>query len=337
VNRPRVSFYGLIANAMGQCVLGIDLGGTKVSAAVLDPAGRIVGRARAKTKAWRNDEDVFATIALTGRQAIESAGLRPSDLAAVGIGAPGPLDPDSGSIIESANLQFKNFPLGPRLGREFGVAAIVENDVNAGVYGEFNAGAGRGARDVVGVFVGTGIGAGLILDGRLYRGATRNAGEVGHIIVSVDGPRCGCGNRGCLEALASRVAITRDVRRAIKRGRKTVLARHLKEETDLLSSQMLKGAYDNRDEVAVKVMNRSAKSLGVGLGSLVNLLGPEMIILGGGVIEAMGSEFIKRIDRATRKVAFEICARDLRIVKAELGDDAGVIGAALLAREAVSS
>lgn len=320
---------------MGRWVLGIDLGGTKVSAAVLDPHDQIVGRARAKTKAWRNDEDVFATIALTGRQAIESAGLQSSDLAAVGIGAPGPLDPASGSIIESANLQFKNFPLGPRLGREFGVAAIVENDVNAGVYGEFNGGAGRGARDLIGVFVGTGIGGGLILDGRLYRGSTRNAGEVGHTVVVVGGPRCGCGNRGCLEALASRVAITRDVKRAIKRGRKTVLARHLKKETDLLSSQMLKGAYDKGDGVGVKVMNRSARSLGAGLGSLVNLLGPEMIILGGGLIEAMGSEFIKRIDRATRKVAFEICARDLKIVKAELGDDAGVIGAALLAREVI--
>lgn len=177
----------------------------------------------------------------------------------------------------------------------------------------------------------------MILDGRLYRGSTRNAGEVGHIIVIVGGPRCCCGNRGCLEALASRVAITREVRRAIKRGRKTVLSRHLKKETDLLSSQMLKDAYDKGDAVGVKVMNRSARSLGAGLGSLVNLVGPEMIILGGGVIEAMGSEFIKRIDRATRKVAFEICARDLKIVKAELGDDAGVIGAALLARELVSS
>jgi glucokinase len=317
--------------------LGIDLGGTKVSAAVLDPQGRILGLARAKTRAWRDDEEVFATIALTGRQAVERAGLQSSDLEAVGIGAPGPLDPDSGYIIESANLKFRNFPLGPRLGRELGVTAMVENDVNAGIYGEFMAGAGRGARDLIGVFVGTGIGGGLILDGRLYRGATRNAGEVGHIIVAVGGPPCGCGNRGCLEALASRVAITRDVRRAIKRGRKTVLARPLKKGTALLSSQMLKGAYDAGDAVGVKVMNRSAKSLGAGLGSLVNLLGPEMIILGGGVIEAMGSEFIERIDRATRKVAFETCARGLKIVKAELGDDAGVIGAALLAREAISA
>lgn len=317
--------------------MGIDLGGTKVSAAVLDPRGRIVGRARAKTRAWRNDEEVFATIALTGREAVESAGLESSDLEAVGIGAPGPLDPESGYIIESANLQFRNFPLGPRLGREFGISAIVENDVNAGIYAEFIAGAGRGARDLVGVFVGTGIGGGLILDGRLYRGATRNAGEVGHIIVAIGGPRCGCGNRGCLEALASRVAITRDVRRAIRRGRKTILARHLKKGTALLSSQMLKGAYDKGDAVGVKAMNRSAKSLGAGLGSLVNLMGPEMIVLGGGVIEAMGSEFVKRIDRATRKVAFETCARDLKIVKAELGDDAGVIGAALLARQAIGA
>ena len=322
---------------MGRCILGIDLGGTKVSAAAMDPKGRIIGRARAKTGAWRDDEEVFATIARTGYRAIERAGIESSDLAAVGIGAPGPLDPGTGYIIESSNLKFKNFPLGPRLAEEFSVPTIVENDVNAGVYGEFKAGAARGARDVRGVFIGTGIGGGLILDGRLYHGASLNAGEAGHIIIEAGGPRCGCGNRGCLEALASRVAITRDVGRAIKRGRKTVLARHLKKETDLLSSQLLKSAYDADDAVVVKVMNRAADSIGVGLGSLVNLLGPEIIVLGGGVIEAMGKGFVRRIDDATRKIAFEICSRDLKIVRAELGDDAGVIGAAMLAREAVGS
>lgn len=318
------------------CVLGIDLGATKVSAAVVDSDGRISGRARAKTQAWRDDEDVFATIARTGLQAIESAGIGIADLEAVGIGAPGPLDPVTGYIIESTNLKFRNFPLGPRLAREFGVACTVENDVTAGLYGEFKSGAARGARDVLGVFVGTGIGGGLILDGNLYRGASMNAGEVGHIIIRAGGARCGCGTRGCLEAFASRVAITRDVKSAIKRGRKTVLSKRLKQETDLLSSQALKNAYEAGDAVAVKVMNQAAKALGVALGSLVNLLGPEMIVLGGGVIEAMGFEFIERIERATRKIAFETCARDLKITKAELGDDAGVIGAAMLARESLN-
>ena len=317
-------------------VLGIDLGGTKVSAAVLDPAGRIAGRARAKTKAWRNDEDVFGTIVRTGHQAIENAGLQLADLSAVGIGSPGPLDPVAGYIIESANLKFKNFPLGPRLAKEFGVTTTVENDVNAGLYGEFKAGAARGARDVLGVFVGTGIGGGLILNGRLYRGASLNAGEVGHIIVEAGGPRCGCGNRGCIEALASRVAISREVKLAIKRGRKTVLSKRLKRQTDLLSSNNLKDAYFESDAVAVKVMNRAAKALGIALGGLVNLLGPEMIVLGGGVIEALGVEYVDRIGSATRKIAFDICGRDLKILKAELGDDAGVIGAAILARESLN-
>jgi glucokinase len=322
---------------MGRCVLGIDLGGTKVGAALFDPNGRIAGRARAKTKAWRDDEDVFATIARTGHRALHDAGMALSDLGAVGIGAPGPLDPGTGCIIESANLKFKNFPLGPRLAEEFGVATIVENDVNAGTFGEFKAGAALGARDVLGVFVGTGIGGGLILNGKLYQGASLNAGEVGHIVIAAGGPRCGCGNRGCLEALASRVAITRDVRREIKRGRKTLLSKHVNSQTAMLSSQILKRAYDEGDPVVVRIMHRAAKSIGIALGSLVNLLGPEMIVLGGGVVEAMGSEFIKRIDQATRKIAFDICKQDLKIVKAELGDDAGVIGAAMLAREALKA
>lgn len=318
---------------MGKFVLGIDLGGTKVSAAVLDPEARIVGRARAKTGAWRDDEDVFATITRAGHQAIGAAGITITDIGAVGIGSPGPLHPGTGYIIESSNLKFKNFPLGPRLTKQFGVATTVENDVNAGVYGEFKAGAARGSQDVLGVFIGTGIGGGLILNGRLYHGSSLNAGEVGHIIIKAGGPRCGCGNRGCLEAIASRVAITRDIKRGIKRGRKSSLAGHVKKPNALLSSQMLKSAYEEDDALAIKVMNRAAKSIGIALGGLVNLLGPEMLVLGGGVIEAMGGKFVARIDRATRKNAFEICTRDLKIVKAELGDDAGVIGAALLASE----
>jgi glucokinase len=144
---------------MGRYILGIDLGGTKVSAAVMDPESRIIGRARAKTGAWRDDEEVFATIARTGYRAIERAGFQSSDLAAVGIGAPGPLDHGTGFIIESSNLKFKNFPLGPRLAEEFAVQTIVENDVNAGLYGEFKGGAARGARDVLGVLSGPALAA----------------------------------------------------------------------------------------------------------------------------------------------------------------------------------
>lgn len=316
--------------------MGIDLGGTKVLAAVLDPDGKIVARARAKTRGWRDDEEVFRTIALTGHRALESAGVDQDHLAAVGIGAPGPIDFDTGSIIETANLRFKNFPLGPRLAEEFGRPAIVENDVNAAVYGELRAGAARGAKEVLGVFVGTGIGGGLILNGALYRGFSKGAGEVGHIIVAAGGPRCGCGNRGCLEAVASRTAITRDIRKAIKRGYRGPITKSLNKETDQLSGKDLKLAYDSGDQLVKRVIHRAAKLIGVGMGSLLNVLGLEIVVLGGGVVEAFGDDFVDRIERAARAIAFEINSDNVKITRAALGDDAGVIGSAMLAREALN-
>lgn len=322
---------------MESYILGIDLGGTKVMAGVLDSEGKIVSRARAKTRAWRGDEAVFQTVAQTARRAIASAGIDSTAIAALGIGAPGPLDPDTGYIIESSNMKFKNFPMGPRLSEEFGCPSVLDNDVNAGTYGEFKAGAARGARDVLGMFVGTGIGGGLIINGALYHGFSKNAGEVGHIIIEAGsgGPRCGCGNRGCLEALASRTAMTRDIRKAIRRGAKTVVSKLLRKDTDVLSGGDLRKAYDAGDELVSRIVHRAAKLTGVGVGSLVNVLAPEIVVLGGGVVEAMGDGFIERVDRSARKIAVDFAAKDLRIVRAELGDDAGVIGAAMLAREAL--
>jgi glucokinase len=316
-------------------ILGIDLGGTKVLAAVLDRDGQIIAHARAKTRGWRDDEQVFATIARVGHRAIEKAGIDQVQIAAVGIGAPGPIDFDTGYIIETANLKFKNFPLGPRIAEEFGRPTIVENDVNAGVYGEFRAGAAQGASDVLGVFVGTGIGGGLILNGALYRGFSKSAGEVGHIIVKAGGPRCGCGNRGCLEAVASRTAITRDIRKAIKRGYRGAISKSLSKETDQLSGKDLKIAYDSGDELVKKIIHRAARFIGAGVGSLLNLLGLEMVVLGGGVVEAFGDDFLDRIERAAQDTAFEINSKDVKITRAALGDDAGVIGSAMLAREAL--
>ena len=320
---------------MGSYLLGIDLGGTKVSAAVFDEGNEIVGRARAKTRAKRDEENIFETIVKTGREAIASAGLQPKEMLALGIGSPGPLDPDSGYIIDSANIRFKNFPLGPRLSEEFGCPASVINDVSAGTYGEFKAGAARGANHVLGIFIGTGVGGGLILNGSLYHGFSRNAGEVGHMIVKAGGPRCGCGNRGCLEALASRTAMTQRIRKAIRAGHKTVIKKLIDKKADIIPSGVLKEAYDSGDRVVMKIVHQAAHSVGIGIGSLVNLLGPEVVVLGGGVIDALGEEMMDTIETVTREVAFEFTARDLRIVRAELGDDSGVTGAALLARESL--
>ncbi len=316
-------------------LLGLDLGGTKVSAAVLDGENKIISRARAKTRAWRDDEKVFQTIVSTGRRAIERAGIEAAQIEAVGIGSPGPLDPRAGLVIESSNLGFRNFPLGPRLAEEFRRPATIDNDVNAGMWGEFKMGAARGASNALGLFWGTGIGGGLIVNGTLYHGSSKNAGEIGHMIVQADGPRCGCGRRGCLEAMASRSAMTRDLRKALRRGKKTSIAKLIEGKSESVPSNALRRAYQAKDELAVKTVDRAARYIGYGLGSLVNVLGPQVVVLGGGMIEAFGQSLIDRIDKVARKTAFEFAIKDVVMVKAALGDDAGMIGAALLARESL--
>ncbi len=321
---------------MGPFILGIDLGGTKVGAAVVDAEHRIVSRARRKTRAWREPEEVFETICETGLDALAEAGIEPTEISALGIGSPGPLDPDRGVIIGSVNLSFKDFPLGSRLSERFHCPVVVDNDVNAGAYGEWRLGAARGAQDVLVVFIGTGIGGGIIVNGELYHGFSKNAGEVGHMVIKAGGPRCRCGSRGCLEALASRVGITRDLRRAIKRGAKSSIAKAVAKKTEAVSSAALKKAYNAEDRLVVKTVDRASRYIGIALGGLVNLLGPEVIVMGGGLVEAFGEKLIEPIDRQMRATAIDYLVKDVRLVRAELGDDAGVMGAALLAQESLA-
>jgi glucokinase len=318
---------------MESYVLGIDLGGTKVSAVVADQTGNIVGRGRAKTGCSRGTEPVFETIVKVGRGAIEASNIDSKKIVALGIGSPGPLDPDSGHIIHSANLPFENFPLGPRLADAFGCPVALGNDVGVGTYGEYKAGAGRGAHSLMGLFVGTGIGGGLIINGELYCGFNKNAGELGHVVIKAGGPKCKCGSRGCLESLASRTAMTRQIRKAIRNGRKTRMRKAVDKYADRIPSGAFKNAYEDGDKVVTRIVHTAADYVGIGIGSLVNAFSPEVIVLGGGVIEALGDAMLPRIELAARKTAFEYSMKDVRIVKAELGDDAGVIGAAILARE----
>lgn len=322
---------------MERPVLGIDLGGTKIDVAVVDASNGIIGRARAKTEAWRGQEGVFERIVRIAGEALQEAALKPADLSAVGIGSPGPLDPDTGYIIETGNLKFKNFPLGPRLGASFGCPVTLDNDVNAGTYGEFKAGAAQGAQHVLGMFIGTGIGGGLVIDGALYHGFSKNAGEVGHMVIMADGPKCGCGRRGCLEALASRTAIAREARKSVKRGQKTALTELVGKEIAEVTSGVLRDALKADDKLTKKLVRRAAKYIGIGVGSLVNVLGPQVVVLGGGLIEAVGKEVLEIIDHYARRTAFDFSIKDVSITPAQLGDDAGVIGAAILAREKLSA
>ena len=314
-------------------VLGLDLGGTKILAGVVDASHRVLGRSKQATPAREGADALREALIRAGREALESAGIGAEQLAAVGIGSPGPLDLDSGVIRSSPNLDVTDFPLKKILEEAFGQPVAVQNDVRVGGYGEAKLGAGRGARELIAAFVGTGIGGCIIRDGRIVTGVTGNAGEIGHLIVKAGGPKCGCGRRGCLEAVASRTAITKRIHKAIKKGASTPLAEVVKHKHTRLKSKELSSAYRSGDPVAVHEVERAARFLGLALGGLINTIGPDLIVIGGGVTEAIGMPFVELVRSAARDQAMADPDRRVRIEMAALGDDAGMLGATLVARD----
>ena len=281
-------------------MLGIDLGGTKILAAVVDPQGRIIGMAKRKTRPERGVDEVITRIAKAAQKAVDAAGLDMSAIDAVGIGAPGVADHNTGVLEFAPNLpDWTNIPLGTRLNKLLDIPIFVENDVNAGTYGEASAGAARGFNSVVGVFPGTGIGGGIVLDGKLWRGARNAAAEIGHMVVLIDGPLCGCGRRGCIEALAARTAIERDIIGEIRGGRSSVVTELIDVEHDRITSGILAAALDQSDPVISDVIARAAYHLGIFTASLVNALDPECVVYGGGLIEACGDYVLPIIREST--------------------------------------
>ena len=318
-------------------VVGVDMGGTKILAAVINAKGEIVQQAKRATKPKKGPEEVIERITRCIREAIDGAELKPSQIRAIGIGSPGPLDPETGVIIFAPNLGWSNVPLKAKLEANLSIPTFVDNDVNVGTLGEYAFGAGQGVKNLVGIFVGTGIGGGIILDGKLFHGVNKTAGEVGHMIVEVKGPRCGCGNFGCLEAVASRTAITRDLQKAIlKKGKKSKLTELNGGNLDLIRSKAIARAVKQGDKPTIKVVQRAAKYLGISVASIVHFLNPEMVVLGGGVVEAMGDSLLDPIRHAAAEYALPTTMDGVQIIAATLGDNAGVIGASVLARERLS-
>ncbi len=322
-----------------EVMVGIDMGGTRLRVLVVNAENKILGMQRAPTNPEKKPARVVADLAALVRAAVESAGLRLSDLRALSIGVPGAVDPVRGVVHHAPNLGWKMVALGPKLEALLKVPVFVENDVNVGVMGEYALGAGRGARELVGIFVGTGIGGGIITGGRLYLGARGAAAEVGHIVVEIDGPRCGCGNRGCAEALASRTAMERDVRAAIRRGEKSIVLKLMKERgRKRMTSSIIERALKAHDPVMEKVMERAQFCLGILVANVVNMLDPECVIIGGGIAGRLGKDYVTPIRETAYKYFLRRQdARRVKIVPGLLGDDAGPLGAVVLARQRLGS
>lgn len=319
--------------------LGIDLGGTKTLASVVDvTSGEVIASARKRTRAEKGQEFVGQRTIELATAALEAAKLPDgATITAIGVGAAGQIDRKAGVVVDAPNLGVKDFPLGDILRKQFGVPVSVGNDVEVAALGEYLYGAGQGYSNFVCVFVGTGIGSGIVQNGRMYTGLTGTAGEVGHMVIAADGRICGCGSRGCLEAYASRTAITKAIMAEIHHGRPSVLADEaeiqLKGGETIIRSGLLAKAVQQKDALTIDVLTDAANYLGIALGSIMNFYNPEAIILGGGVIEAIDLLFEEAVKRA-RLTALSAPAGGTKILRAKLGDFSGVVGAACLGAEA---
>ncbi len=319
--------------------LGIDLGGTKTLAAVVDiTTGEVIASERKRTRAEKGQNFVSQRIIELSNAVIEAAKL-PADgaIVAVGIGAAGQIDRKAGVVVDAPNLGVKDMPIREILGKQYGKPVAVGNDVEVAALGEYLYGSGRGYSTFVCLFVGTGIGSGIVQNGRLYAGLTGTAGEVGHMTIQAGGRLCGCGSRGCLEAYASRTAMTKAIMGEIHHGRNSVLAGdvelQLKEGETIIRSGLLANALNRGDALVTEIITEAADYLGYGLASVMNFYNPECVILGGGVIEAIDLLFEHAVHRA-RTTALAEPARKTKILRAKLGDFSGVVGAACLGAEA---
>ncbi len=322
---------------MANHVIGIDLGGTKIYAAVVEQSGKILATARKKTKAEKGFNKTVKRIAKCAEKAVENAGLTLDDIAAVGMGSPGPLDLKNGKIIETPNLKWEDAPIKGTLEELLQKPVYIDNDGNVGLLGEYAYGAGKGAKDLVGLFIGTGIGGGVIIDGKILHGYNENAAELGHMILNPDGPKCGCGNNGCLEAFASRLAIEREIRIAEIKGVKTAVFDGMDDKSSRLRSKRLSKAFKNDDPAVTLAVRKSAMYIGYGVASLLNIFNPKIVVLGGGLIEAIGEPYIKIVRSIAEKNVFPVSIRNVKIVAAKLKDDSAVLGAAKLAWDAVDT
>lgn len=319
--------------------IGIDLGGTKILTSVVDAAGNVLGTGKKTTQAEKGPEVVIDRIEKTMDEALDEAKIKKEKISAIGIGAPGIIDSARGIVVYLTNLPgWRNIEIARALKKWHNVPVMLSNDVRVAAVGEHRVGAGKGTHSLIAVFVGTGIGGGVILNDKPWVGYRSSAGEVGHMVLMADGPYAvGGGTRGGIEALASRSAIDRDLRSGIASGRKTVLPDLMKEKGgDAITSSVLAKAVSKNDPLTLEVLRRAAHFLGLHAATLINAFDPEMLVYGGGVIEGLGEWMVSQIRDTARQYAInKTDIEKIKIVEAKLGDQAGVIGSALMALDAL--
>lgn len=313
--------------------IGIDLGGTNIVASVVDDDYNIIGTSKTPTNSPRSADEIFDDIADVCEEAVKTAGLTMEDIDSVGMGTPGTVNQDG--VIEFANnLAFNNVPARTMLAKRINKPeekVFIENDANCAALGEAYAGCGNGAKDFVAVTLGTGVGSGVIIGGKIVNGVNYAGGECGHMVIVVDGEQCSCGRKGCWEAYASATALIRQTKKAMEEYPDSLMHKLAKEEGKV-SGRTAFDAMRLGDIAGIKVVDDYIKYVACGLINIVNALQPEIICIGGGICNE-GETLMKPLRRFVRSERYSIHSKiQTKIVKAELGNDAGVIGAALLGK-----
>ncbi|OGO24228.1 MAG: hypothetical protein A2144_13600 [Chloroflexi bacterium RBG_16_50_9] len=323
------------AERLGTPVLAVDIGGTKIVTAIIYGNGRFLDKRRSLTLAHEGVHAVLNRLFATIDGLLAGNSLEPSQLGAISLAAAGAIDSRHGVITLSPNLPgWRDVPLRDMVGERYQVDAFLVNDASVAALGEHRFGAGRGVSHLVMLTLGTGIGGGIIINGEMYEGATGSAGEIGHMVIDINGPECACGNRGCLEMLASGTAVAREAVKRIGQGEKSILVDMVKGKIEEIDAEKVGVAARRGDSLALNVLSRAGTYLGVGLTNLVNIFNPEMIVLGGGMV-GLGDLLLSPAKKVISERAFPISAQAVRIVTTQLGDEAGLYGAAAFAIQRV--
>ncbi len=312
--------------------VGVDLGGTKILAGVFTPHLKCLGKVKMSTKAERGPEGVLERVARCVQAVVDECDLHMDNVKAMGIGAPGAIDPEEGRMIFAPNLKWEDVPLKKALEKQLDLPVFAENDCNVCALGVYETELDPKPRSMVGIFLGTGIGGGIVLDGKPWSGFNRTAGEIGHMVLEVNGPKCGCGNKGCFEALASRTALFRRIQTAVKDGQKTVLTDMLGPELTDMRSGDIRKALRRGDKFIEQIVEEAAEYTGIAVANVINLINPEVIVLGGGVMDQLADDMMAIILETANDYVLPGTAKGIEIIASKLGDDAGITGAAVLAK-----
>ena len=316
---------------MDLLILGIDLGGTKILTSVINPEGEMLSRDHSVTPAADGPDGVIQAILASAERALEGASLAMDSVSAIGVGAPGLADTEAGLLFTSPNLPgWKDVPLRDIIQERLKKKAFLVNDGNAAALGEHYFGAAKGVKHFIYITISTGIGGGIVVDGKVLNGFKGMAGEIGHMTIADEGPPCRCGNRGCLEALASGTALAKAARKLIETGAGKSILTFAEGKIDKVTAQTVQSAAEKGDPVANELILKVAYYFGVGVANLINIFNPELIVIGGG-LSNMGERLFKPAHKVVQERAFHRAYRTVRFVKAALGRDSGVLGAAAFA------